>query len=45
MCECKAQLDRVEAKLDAILADHVQVKDALRSAASNPMLGAFLPKF
>lgn len=44
MCECdnKAQLDRIESKLDGILATVGGAVDAL---SSNPMIKSFLGKF
>lgn len=39
----QAQLDRIEAKLDQILADHETVKEIVRAAQTNPMLRSMLP--
>lgn len=45
MCECKEQLDRIEAHVASLVTDLAQAKAAVREAASNPMLRQFLPKF
>lgn len=45
MCDCagnKEQLDRIEAKVDAIVST---VEGAVGALASNPMIKSFLGKF
>lgn len=42
MCECKDQLDRIEAKIDGIVGT---VEGAVDALASNPVIRQFLGKF